>query len=62
MTADASNEHQRRKDDHIALAGQQQLAPVARNDFDEVEFVHHALDGIDEESLGRRERPAGQRH
>ena len=48
MTADAGNEHQRRKDDHIALAGQQQVKPVARNDFDEVEFVHHALDGIDE--------------
>ncbi|MFT3970850.1 MAG: type 2 isopentenyl-diphosphate Delta-isomerase [Micropruina sp.] len=48
MTAEISNEHQRRKDDHIALAGQQQLAPVARNDFDDVEFLHHALDGIDE--------------
>ncbi|WP_036319430.1 type 2 isopentenyl-diphosphate Delta-isomerase [Microbacterium indicum] len=34
-----------RKDDHLRLAAQQ--APSPRNDFDDVEFVHHALAGID---------------
>ncbi|GAA3658282.1 type 2 isopentenyl-diphosphate Delta-isomerase [Microbacterium marinilacus] len=36
-----------RKDDHLRLAVTQQREPAARNDFDDVEIVHHALDGID---------------
>lgn len=35
----------RRKDDHLALAAAQTTA--ARNDFDDVEFMHHALAGVD---------------
>lgn len=35
-----------RKDDHLALAGEQARTPAARNDFDDLEFVHHALDGV----------------
>ncbi|EWS81655.1 isopentenyl pyrophosphate isomerase [Brachybacterium phenoliresistens] len=36
-----------RKEDHIRLAREQRSAPIARNDFDDVEFLHHALDGVD---------------
>ncbi len=36
-----------RKDDHIRLALEQRRGPAASNDFDYVEPVHHALDGID---------------
>lgn len=35
----------RRKDDHLALAAAQE--PAVRNGFDDVEFVHHALAGVD---------------
>lgn len=38
---------ERRKDDHLRLAATQAAEPPVRNDFDEVEFIHHALDGID---------------
>ncbi|MFT4294672.1 MAG: type 2 isopentenyl-diphosphate Delta-isomerase [Micropruina sp.] len=48
MTTDPSLQHRLRKDDHIVLAERQQQSPVGRNDFDDVEFLHHALDGIDE--------------
>jgi isopentenyl-diphosphate delta-isomerase len=41
-----------RKDDHVRLANAQQTEPRARNDFDDVEFVHHALDGIDAADVG----------
>ncbi|GAA1489803.1 type 2 isopentenyl-diphosphate Delta-isomerase [Brachybacterium sacelli] len=37
----------RRKDDHLRLAHDQQTAPVARTDFDDVQILHHALDGLD---------------
>lgn len=42
-----------RKEDHIRLAADQRRDPqsAARNDFDNVEFVHHALDGIDIEAV-----------
>jgi isopentenyl-diphosphate delta-isomerase len=36
-----------RKDDHIRLALEQRRGPASSNDFDYVEPVHHALDGID---------------
>jgi isopentenyl-diphosphate delta-isomerase len=40
-----------RKDDHVRLAAEQQEAGARRNDFDDVTFVHHALDGIDAERV-----------
>ncbi|APB01126.1 type 2 isopentenyl-diphosphate Delta-isomerase [Nocardia seriolae] len=40
-----------RKDDHLRLAVEQWLAPVARNEFDDVRFVHHALAGIDRDEV-----------
>ncbi len=36
-----------RKDDHVELASEQRANAPAYRDFDEVEFLHHALDGID---------------
>jgi isopentenyl-diphosphate delta-isomerase len=36
-----------RKEDHIRLASEQQAAGPRRNDFDDIEFLHHALGGID---------------
>jgi isopentenyl-diphosphate delta-isomerase len=35
-----------RKDDHIRLAMQQQHEPEKHSDFDDIEFIHHALSGI----------------
>ena len=54
MTDDATNVHMRRKDDHLSLAERQQREGGRPNDFDEVEFVHHALAGIgaDDVQLG----------
>lgn len=40
-----------RKEDHIRLASQQQAEGQRRNDFDDVEFLHHALGGIDAEQV-----------
>jgi isopentenyl-diphosphate Delta-isomerase len=39
-----------RKDDHVRLAAEQHEAVFA-NAFDDVAFVHHALDGIDAETV-----------
>lgn len=36
-----------RKDDHVELASEQRAGASAFRDFDEVEFLHHALNGID---------------
>lgn len=36
-----------RKDDHVQLATDQRSQGPSRNEFDDVEFLHHALDGID---------------
>lgn len=36
-----------RKEDHLRLAAEQQAEGPRRNDFDDVEFLHHALGGID---------------
>lgn len=36
-----------RKDDHVRLAAEQREEPPRRNEFDDVEFLHHALDGVD---------------
>ncbi|UUT34861.1 type 2 isopentenyl-diphosphate Delta-isomerase [Microbacterium elymi] len=41
----------RRKDEHVDLADAQQADRPARNDFDDVRFVHHALAGIDRDRV-----------
>lgn len=40
-----------RKDDHVRLALQQREGRSARNEFDDLEFLHHALDGVDAERV-----------
>src|SRR5699024_3504473 len=35
-----------RKDDHVRLAEQQHEQPAPRTDFEDVEFIHHALGGV----------------
>ncbi|MCX7521887.1 type 2 isopentenyl-diphosphate Delta-isomerase [Microbacterium sp. STN6] len=40
-----------RKDQHVDLADAQR-PPAAGNDFDDVEFVHHALAGVDRDAVG----------
>ncbi len=42
-----------RKDDHIKFALEQQNEAPQRSDFDAVEFVHHALSGINVENVSR---------
>src|SRR5699024_5202139 len=46
--APMSADHRRatRKDDHVRLAEEQQNEAPPRTDFDDLEFVHHALAGI----------------
>ncbi|MFV0433772.1 MAG: type 2 isopentenyl-diphosphate Delta-isomerase [Leucobacter sp.] len=36
-----------RKDDHLRLAAESRAAARPRNEFDDLEFLHHALDGVD---------------
>jgi isopentenyl-diphosphate delta-isomerase len=48
-----------RKDDHVRLAADQQSEGARRNDFDDVTFVHHALDGIDAERVDLSVEVAG---
>ncbi|PRI11422.1 type 2 isopentenyl-diphosphate Delta-isomerase [Leucobacter massiliensis] len=40
-----------RKDDHVRLAREQRDEPRGRTDFDDLEFVHHALAGVDAERV-----------
>lgn len=40
-----------RKDDHVRLASAQQTESPRRSDFDDLEFVHHALSGTNPESV-----------
>lgn len=43
---------QSRKDDHIRLAAaQQDQLTGAKNAFDDVDFIHHALDGINDDAV-----------
>ncbi|MFT4235052.1 MAG: type 2 isopentenyl-diphosphate Delta-isomerase [Microbacterium sp.] len=51
MSGDASSVSARRKDDHVRLAAAQQDARVRGNEFDDAEFVHHALGAIDEQAV-----------
>lgn len=41
----------RRKDDHLRLAHDQQTGPGPRTDFDDVQILHHALDGLDADQV-----------
>lgn len=50
-----------RKDDHLRLAVEQRDAPGARNEFDDVRFVHHALAGIDRDEIDLGTTVAGMR-
>lgn len=40
-----------RKDDHIRLASEQQDNPLPRRDYDDISFIHHALDGINRDQV-----------
>ena len=40
-----------RKDDHVELASAQRADSSTARDFDDVEFLHHALDGIDADDV-----------
>lgn len=40
-----------RKDAHVRLAEAQQSAGMGQNDFDDVEFLHHALAGVDRSAV-----------
>ena len=42
-----SSERATRKDDHVRLASEQRADGPPRTEFDDLEFVHHALDGVD---------------
>ena len=50
-----------RKDDHLRLAAAQQDARPARNGWDDVEFIHHALDAVDPGSCELAVEVAGLR-
>lgn len=47
MTDDSPNRRAARKDDHLRLALQQRAEAKQRNEFDDLEFVHHALAAAD---------------
>ena len=47
MSAEAPAVRAARKDDHVQLASEQRSSAPLRRDFDDVEFLHHALGGID---------------
>ncbi|MDN5661821.1 MAG: hypothetical protein L0G72_13780, partial [Brevibacterium aurantiacum] len=40
-----------RKDDHVRLASEQQSEALRHTDFDDLEFVHHALGGMNPERV-----------
>ncbi|MDI6024598.1 type 2 isopentenyl-diphosphate Delta-isomerase [Leucobacter sp. UT-8R-CII-1-4] len=47
MTVELPSVRAARKDDHVALAQSQRADTPHRRDFDDVDFLHHALGGID---------------
>lgn len=51
----------RRKDDHVRLVTAQRADRPARNGFDDVSFVHHALGGIDARRVDLSTHVAGAR-
>ncbi|MCC4907364.1 type 2 isopentenyl-diphosphate Delta-isomerase [Microbacterium sp. cx-59] len=48
-----------RKDDHVRLAADQQAEGLRGNDFDDITFLHHALDGIDADTVDTSVEVAG---
>lgn len=47
MSSELPSVRAARKDDHVELASEQRTVASTARDFDQVEFLHHALDGID---------------
>lgn len=47
MTSESPSNRATRKDEHVRIAAAQRQERPGRNDFDDLEFVHHALDGVD---------------
>lgn len=47
MNAESPTVRAARKDDHVELASEQRTDAPSYRDFDEIEFLHHALNGID---------------
>lgn len=47
MNAELPATRAARKDDHVEIASSQRASLASHRDFDDVEFLHHALDGID---------------
>ena len=50
-TPEAKASRASRKDDHVRLASAQQTEGPRRTDFDDLEFVHHALSGTSPERV-----------
>lgn len=50
-TPEAKASRASRKDDHVRLASAQQTEGPRRSDFDDIEFVHHALSGTSPERV-----------
>lgn len=50
-----------RKDDHVRLAAEQQAERALRNGFDDITFLHQALDGVDAERVRLDVELAGRR-
>lgn len=51
MSSVEGNTRASRKDDHVRLALQQQETAQSHNEFDDVEFVHHAFAAIDQRDV-----------
>ena len=51
MSSETPSPRAARKDDHVRLASAQQTEGPKRSDFDELEFVHHALSGTSPETV-----------
>lgn len=47
MSVEPAMSRAARKDDHLQLASEQRATTAPRSDFDDIEFLHHALLGID---------------
>jgi isopentenyl-diphosphate delta-isomerase len=59
MTEAHESSH-RRKDDHLRLAAEQHSGEPGHNDFDDIEFLHHALGGIDVRNVSTDVELAGR--
>ena len=51
MSSETPSPRAARKDDHVRLASAQQTEGPRRSDFDDLEFVHHALSGTSPETV-----------